>query len=62
MKRSTLHFILAVIFAVTGVMGWNLWRDGDETSIPVADLPDIVTETFLTLDKSLLYSIGESRA
>jgi len=41
MKQSTLRFIFAVIFAVTGVVAWNLWRNGEETSLSVADLPDL---------------------
>lgn len=41
MKRSNLRLGLAVIVAVTGVIAWNLWNNRGETSIPVADLPDL---------------------
>ncbi|MCC5991046.1 MAG: hypothetical protein JJT99_00840 [Rhodobacteraceae bacterium] len=44
MKRSNLRFILAVIFAVTGVIAWNLWGDGAETSLSISDLPDLPTD------------------
>jgi mono/diheme cytochrome c family protein len=44
MQRSTQRFVLAVIFAVTGVIAWNLWSNGDETSLSVSDLPDLPTD------------------
>lgn len=41
MRRSALRFVLAVFFAVTSVIVWNLWSSGGEASLSVAGLPDL---------------------